>query len=730
MRIIKNVPVGRYSVKASFVGYESVVMHEQLLSSSKELILEIALKEISTTLSEVVIRPQVNKQHPLNEMVQVGARMFSVEETNRYAGGMSDPARTASMFASVAAGGATNGISIHGNSPQMLQWRIEGIEVNNPNHYAEISQAGGGIFTALSDMILANSDFLTGAMPAKFGNAISGVFDMKMRVGNNTKYEHNLQFGTLGVDFASEGPIGKNNASYLINYRYSFIEIAKKLHAINMDKETLDYQDLNFKINIPTKKAGTIAIWFTGLYDNYKNEAPDVSDWETLWDMNDSHSRQSSFAGGITDTYLFKSGGRLRLNIALTGNYVKLDQNDYLIVDESQPTSIVCMPDLDGYNNNWNIVVDAQYKHKFSAKYTMQHGINYTLYNFDSWMDRVQQVGGDMRRIYQSNGSTGLMRLYTNHKLALTNRLSIIAGVNMMYFALNDQLLVEPRVSVACKTSSTSTLALAYALNSRKESTDTYFVQLINPDNPNVLQSNKSLGFTRSHYISMTFSQYLGENAILKIEPYWQYLFDVPVEIGTTYSIINNDLFFPDRILTNDGTGRNYGIDLTLEHYLYKGYYGMLTATLFKSEYQDAQGEWHNSSHDYRWIANVMGGKEWMTGKNHKNLFGINGRVTFMGGKRYTPIQDGVTFEDIMLDPNKSIPQDTDNPYSKQQKTNVGFAVSVKYTVNRPYATHHFILEYLSLSSFQGQTFDLRTHEIVDKYTSLAFPNIAYRIEF
>ena len=300
---IKNVPVGRHSVRASFIGYEPVLLKEQMVTSGKELVLNLRMRESISELGEVVIKPRVNKQQPLNEMAQVGARMFSVEEASRYAGGMADPARTASMFAGVATGGATNGISIHGNSPQMLQWRVEGVEVANPNHFAEITEAGGGVFTSLNGTVLANSDFLTGAMPAEYGNALSGAFDMKMRVGNNTKYEHAIQVGTLGVDFASEGPLAKGSkASYLVNYRYSFLEIAKKLHAINMENETLDYQDLSFKLNMPTKKAGTFAVWFTGLIDRYENKVPDVSEWETLWDMNDSWSRQRNCALGVNHT--------------------------------------------------------------------------------------------------------------------------------------------------------------------------------------------------------------------------------------------------------------------------------------------------------------------------------------------------------------------------------------------------------------------------------------------
>ena len=718
---IKNVPVGRHSVRASYIGYEPVLLKEQLVSSGKELVLTLRMRESVSELGEVVVKPRVNKQQPLNEMAQVGARMFSVEEASRYAGGMADPARTASMFAGVATGGATNGISIHGNSPQMLQWRVEGVEVPNPNHFAEITEAGGGVFTSLNGTVLANSDFLTGAMPAEYGNALSGAFDMKMRVGNNTKYEHAVQVGTLGVDFASEGPLGKNTkASYLVNYRYSFLEIAKKLHAINMEHETLDYQDLSFKLNMPTSKAGTFAVWFTGLVDNYESNVTDPSEWETLWDSNDSWSRQRSCALGLNHTYRFKTGGTLHSSVAFTGAYRKLGVDDY-------DDQMMLMPDMRGRNSQWNVIISTQHQHKFSSRYTMQNGFEHQHLDFNTWMDYIKVVGGPLYRVYESEGNTGLTRLYTNHKVALSSRLSAVAGVNVMWFNLNNQWLIEPRISFQYKTSPSSTISIAYALNSRKETTDTYFVLTANSQQPN---ANKDLGLTRSHHISASFAQRLGENAMLKIEPYWQWLFDVPVEQGTTYSILNHNLFYQDRALVNEGAGRNYGVDFTLERYLKDGFYGMMTATLFKSEYRDAQGEWHHSRHDRGWITNILGGKEWMVGKGRKNVFGLNGRLTMMGGDRYTPMAPGTTYDDVAKRPDRAIPQDGSDPFSQQMNMNVGYAFSVKYTINKRHTSHHFILEYLQMRSFHGQTFDIRTHDLVDKFTSLTFPNIAYRVEF
>ena len=717
--IIERVPVGRHSIKASYIGYEPLILKEQLLSSGKELVLSLRMTESLSKLNEVVVKPRVNKQMPLNEMAQVGARMFSVEEATRYAGGMTDPARTASMFAGVASGGSTNGISIHGNSPQMLQWRVEGIEVNNPNHFAEITEAGGGIFTSLNGTVLANSDFLTGALPAEFGNALSGAFDMKMRTGNNTKYEHAIQVGTLGVDFASEGPLGKNSkASYLVNYRYSFLEIAKKLHAINMENETLDYQDLSFKLNFPTAHAGTFNIWFTGLIDRYKNAVPDPSEWETLWDTNDSWSNQKNWALGMNHTYRFGTVGMLSTSIAYTGAYTHLGTNDY---DEN----LTKMPDLSGRNMSWNIIINIKHQHKFSSRYTMQNGFDHQHMDFCTWLNWVHEIGGPQFRVFESDGNTGLTRFYTNHKIGLSSRLTAVAGINAMWYNLNNQFLLEPRVSLQYKTSPSSTVSIAYSMNSRKESTDTYFVK-----NERGGNANEDLGLTRSHYISASFAQQLGENAMLKIEPYWQYLFDVPVEEGTTYSIVNHNMFAQERTLVNEGAGRNYGIDLTLERYLKDGLYGMFTATLFKSEYRDALGDWRSTRHDRTYITNILGGKEWMVGKARKNVFGLNGRLTLMGGDRYTPMPADMTFEDVKKNPQQSVPNEGDAVFSKQLGMNVGYAFSVKYTINKRHSAHHFILEYLQMRSFNGQTFDLKTHELVEHYTSLTFPNIAYRLEF
>ncbi len=223
---IPNVQVGRYDVQVSFMGYEPAILREITVISAKQTFLTIQLKENTTLLSEVVIKPRVNKEQPLNTMATVSARMLSVEEAQRYAGGFDDPARLASSFAGVASNTSENGIIVRGNAPKFLQWKMEGVEIPNPNHFGDLNSLGGGTVTALSSQMLANSDFFTGAFPAEYNNALSGVFDIAMRTGNNQKREHTVQLGFLGIDASSEGPFKKGGrSSYLFNYRYSTLAL-------------------------------------------------------------------------------------------------------------------------------------------------------------------------------------------------------------------------------------------------------------------------------------------------------------------------------------------------------------------------------------------------------------------------------------------------------------------------------------------------------------------------
>lgn len=154
-----------------------------------------------------------------------------------------------------------NDIIIRGNSPIGLLWRLDGVEVPNLNHFSAAGTTGGPV-SMINNNLLANSDFFTSAFPAEYGNAMSGVFDLKMRNGNNQKREYVGQIGFNGFELGAEGPFKKGEGSYIVNYRYSVLGLMSK---IGMKSGTGDatpyYQDLSFKINLPRTKIGKLSLF-------------------------------------------------------------------------------------------------------------------------------------------------------------------------------------------------------------------------------------------------------------------------------------------------------------------------------------------------------------------------------------------------------------------------------------------------------------------------------------
>ncbi len=278
--IITQVPVGIQSLMISSIGFKENVVSNLVVNSGKEVVLNIAMEEKIHSTKEIVIRSGGRKNKPLNELSAVSARAFTVEETQKYAAAVNDPARMATNYAGVLAGDdGNNEIVIRGNSPSGLLWRMEGIDVPNPNHFASAGSSGGGV-SILSTQLLSNSDFITGAFTSEYGNAMSGVFDLKLRKGNNIKREYAIQAGVLGINLAAEGPFSeKYKGSYLINYRYSTLSILSKMK-VSVGGGITNFQDLSYNISLPTNRFGNFTLFsFGGLSDQVFAMKKDSTKW-------------------------------------------------------------------------------------------------------------------------------------------------------------------------------------------------------------------------------------------------------------------------------------------------------------------------------------------------------------------------------------------------------------------------------------------------------------------
>ncbi|MCD8167473.1 MAG: TonB-dependent receptor [Bacteroides sp.] len=718
--ILPSVPVGHHTLQTSFMGYEPTIFREILVTSAKEVYLEIPLKESITELAEVYIRPQINKEKSLNTMALSGARMLSVEEASRYAGGMDDPARLASSFAGVAPSISNNGISAHGNAPHLLQWKMEDVEIPNPNHFADIATLGGGILSSLSSHVLGNSDFFTGAFPAEYGNAVSGVFDMRMRNGNNQKHERTFQLGLLGIDVAAKGPLSKNKkASYLFNYRYSTTGLLGDLGLVDLGG-TFKYQDLNLKLNFPTNRAGTFSVWGTSLIDNYKNDyKEDPEEWEFNSDRAKSNTKQYMASGGIGHRYFFSNDSYLKTTLATTFSRQNARQD---IVDYAMNIS----PDIRMNTENTNLILNSYYNQKFNSHMTARTGITYTKMFYDMTLGLSPYEGMAIETIARGKGNTDLISGYISTSTALNEVWTMNLGVYSQFLALNYKWAVEPRAGIKWQTTSRSSLAFSYGLHSRMEKIDVYFVKT--PETGGKLV-NKELDFTKSHHLMLSFSHKLSDNLHLKVEPYFQYLYDVPVIADSSYSVLSRDVFYVESALVNKGKGYNYGIDLTLEKYLAGGTYYMFTGSFFDSRYQGGDGKWHNTKFNRNYILNVMGGKEWMMGRRKQDILSVNLKFTLQGGDRYSPVDKEAT----LLHPDKEVQYNESRAYSKQHSPMFISNLTVSYKMNRKKVSHEIALKMLNVTGcpeYYGHEVNLKTGKIEPAKGTTSLPNLSYKIEF
>lgn len=718
--IIRNVPVGRHDLQATFVGYEPAVYRELMLTSAKEVYLEIQLKESVQQLDEVVIRPRINKEEPLNSMALSGARMLSVEEAGRFAGGMDDPSRLVSSLAGVASAVGSNGISVHGNAPSLLQWRLEDIEIPNPNHFADVASLGGGVLSSLSSNVLGNSDFYTSAFPAEYSNAVSGIFDMKLRNGNNQKFQHTLQAGILGLDVASEGPLSKkHNASYLFNYRYSTTGLMNKVSPAGDYEQVMDYQDLNFKLNFPTKRAGVFTLWGTALKDQIKPEICSPEDWEYTDDAKDSRMKLTSAAAGLSHRYFFGKDAFLKTTLATTYSLTDAWESIY---DRNMHAS----PYLDFKSQYTNIVLNTSFNKKYSARHTNKTGVTYTHMSYDMDFDLSPLYTKPMQRISEGKGNTSLLSAYSSSLFTINNRLSATLGVNGQFLTLNNRWTIEPRASIRWQASDKSSFGAAYGLHSRMEKMDVYFV---NTSGTGKRPVNKDLDFTKTHHVSLSYNYRISDDMNLKVEPYFQYLYDVPVIADSSYSVLNRSTFYVEDALVNQGKGRNYGIDLTFEKFMTKGLYFMVTASVFNSEYSGGDAVWHNTKFNRNFIINGLIGKEWMMGRNKQDVLSLNLKLTLQGGDRYAPVDEAAT----LAHPDKKTKYDESKAYSKQLSPMLLAHYTVSYRMNRRNVSHEFAVKGMNATGYKeyfGHEYNLKTGVIEPRRLKNSVFNIVYRLDF
>ncbi len=718
---IDNVHVGRVDLKVTCMGYEDKVIPNILVGSGKEIVLEIELAESLIQLEDVIITANGHKSEPLNEMAMVSAKAFSVEETKRYAGSFNDPARMVSGYAGVTGDAmGNNDIVVRGNSPKGILWKLDGMDIPNPNHFADEGSTGGPI-NALNSAMLNNSDFFSGAFAPEYGNAYSGVFDMKLRNGNNEKREYSASIGVIGMEATLEGPFSNNyKGSYLINYRYSSLDLLDQVGVVDY-YGVPKYQDIAFKFHLPTKKAGTFQILgFGGISNIYQEDFAEENE--------DSLTRTSDFGADV--------------------GFVAV-KNIYPINDKTFITSYVSASatrSTNDYkkrydNGNWFLAYNSEFVNttvrvstnmntKINAQHRIKAGITYSDLGYNMFAKKDPYGSGTFITELDTDGRAGLIQAYANWKYRITKDLTLVSGLHYMHFLLNNSNSIEPRIGLDWSFAPKQSLSFGFGIHSKVESISTYFAYTQDEITGARITPNENLGLSKSMHYVLGYSNRISKNVNLKAEVYYQYLYNLAVENdpGSMFALNNVSGGYITRDLVNEGTGYNCGLELTLERFFANNYYFLITGSLYDSKIRALDGELRNSRFNGNYASNILMGKEWKVGRSSKNkTIGLNTKVSYIGGHRYNPV-----------DLDKSIIQgytvyDESNYYGKKANDIFIMNLAVTYRRNREKTTHELKLDFQNATNNQAfvmEYYDDFTQEVERGYQLPIFPTVIYTIQF
>ena len=719
--LIESIAVGRYRVLVSALSYEAVIMEDVLLTSAKEMVLDVELIPGTKSLEAIEVFGTNMRGEPLNRMAITSAITITPEQTSKYAASWDDPLRVALAYPGVSQqSSGFNDFSVRGNSPLGVLYRLEGIPIHNPNHFASIGSSGGFV-TQFSSSVLGNSDFYSGVFPAEFGNATTAAFDFRFRNGNNKEREHAFKASFFGLDFATEGPLSKNSdASYLVNYRYSTLGLLAQM--INIGGLLPVYQDISFNLNLPTKKWGTFKVFGIGGVSSFLLGADkDSANWTEESNRFERVFGSNSTTVGVSHIIKSSEKGYWHSGIAASGGRY-FDETDYIADDLSYDQR------EKGEYMDQRLTATVDYNHKFNRRHSNKTGAIFTHVNHD-YMNMVYDITiPGLDTLSQTNGSAQYFQLYTQSKFFLSDRLILNVGLHYLHFLLNDNVGIDPRMGLTYELNPRAKFTLGYGHQSRLEDLTFYFIEQDNTEGqPTYVNQDAQL--SKSHQAALNYSQMLTKSLRLTAEVYFQYLYNVPADPNGTYSVQNLFYRLPVGNLENIGEGKNYGLELALQQFTRKGLYFLVSGTVFNAQYKAGDGIWRNTGFNQQFAFNLLAGKEFVLKEkaDRKRLFALNVSYRHAGGVWINPI-------DLEASQTTGWTQfDMSNPYSDRQGNQVGLDVSMNFQVLRKKVTSKWSLSIKNLYTSRQvirQEYDIETNSIKEFTDYGVIPVFGYTLYF
>ncbi|HEY1024630.1 MAG TPA: carboxypeptidase regulatory-like domain-containing protein [Sphingobacteriaceae bacterium] len=715
-----KVKIGKHVLEIKALGYRSLILTDQVLTAGKTLELNLGLDFQAVMMKEFVVNS--GRSAAVNSSALVSARGVNMEQANRYAGNFGDISRQVANFAGVnAQGDIRNDIVVRGNSPNNLLWRLEGIDIPNPNHFS-FAGTTGGYFSVLNNNMLATSDFMTGAFPSEYGNKNGAVLDVRLKKGNDQKREYTFQAGLNGLELGAEGPFASNNKNtFIAHYRHFDLSGIKKL-GVDLNMSGLpSFQDLNFKVHLPNPKGSTSIFGIGGLSSiSLLESQSDASDWSFSDKAEDLHFKSNMGIIGVANTYLWNPTTTTKVAFAASGNEINAIRT-FVIPDE--PSKL--KEDLQLTTSQAQLKLDLN--KRFTGGQSMKTGLSFTGIFYKHYQKEVNEHDTyDVNM--NTNGNTGLAQGYISYRHQY-DQITVNTGLYGQYLTLNNTYSIEPRMSISYQMADKQTLAFGFGMHSQSQSLIFYTRNYQYDDG--VRQTNMNLKFSRSAHWVLSHEYAFQPDARLKTEVYYQALSRIPVsDARGYYSAVNEGHDYSFEIpenLKNKGTGSNYGFELSFEKTIAGNFYVLGTGSIFNSTFKGGDNVSRNTIFNNNYLANLLTGYEFSTGCRKQNKLSFDVKASFSGGRPYIPV-----------DLNKSIEQnaevlDYQQAYRKRLPAYNRIDLKVSWLFNRLSSNHLLyagINNILDSKHIMKYGFNAEQSKTNTEYMQGLFPILGYRIQF
>ncbi|MFO7445847.1 MAG: TonB-dependent receptor, partial [Ignavibacteriaceae bacterium] len=430
---IENVPANEYQVRASAIGYDSETKADVVVNPTRPVVLEFELKEKVIELEGVVIESGYFSKDPA---LVNSTKSFSYEEIRRAPGGFEDVIRALSVLPGVGqAEPGRNDLMVRGGAPSENLYLLDGIEVQNINHFGTQGATGGPLSYINLDFVKGTT-FSTGGFPVLYGDKISSVLSIDLRDGRNDRLGGKATVSATQFGLNLEGPLN-NSSSFIFSARRSYLDFIFKAADFGFVPE---YYDLLTKFNYSIDNNNSLSFLFTGAFDNvrYFNDTE-----EQRYDNSRVlGSDQTQYVTGISYRHLFNNGF---FNLSLSRNFVDYDtqQRDTLLNPLFKNISREQVNSLRG---------DAVYKLFRASEINFGAKVEYIKFKADVLIPTFLTSFGDTLPNTEIDNEDNFYKssAYLNFNTTFFGRLSANLGVRGDYFnPIEKKFYISPRFSVS-----------------------------------------------------------------------------------------------------------------------------------------------------------------------------------------------------------------------------------------------------------------------------------------